>query len=132
MRVFLHSRCSLLTLGTALVCLAGALLAPAPAQAGCGEHVVVVASLEKNVPISTSALPAVPAKKNAPCSGPHCTRAPLAPTPLPAVPVVLSGLEWACLLEPLILPASRSVPHFLEDPCEHPHFAASGVYHPPR
>jgi hypothetical protein len=112
--------------------LAGALFAPAPARAGCGDHVVVIASPEKTPPLSAPAVPVAPAKKNAPCSGPHCSRAPLTPAPAPAVPVGPGGPEWAYLLQPLLLPSNYSTLYFWEAPREQPLFLASSVYHPPR
>ncbi|HTU91056.1 MAG TPA: hypothetical protein VMF69_13340 [Gemmataceae bacterium] len=132
MRTLFYRPCSLRSLGAALALLAGVLLAPAAARAGCGEHVVVIASLENNVPMSAPAPPTTPAKKHAPCSGPHCTRSPLAPPPAPLVPVGPGGSDVARILEPLLLPANHSVPCPRESPREHAIFLASSVYHPPR
>src|SRR5579884_2341767 len=132
MRVPSNSTCSLLTLGVIIISLAGVLFAPSTAQAGCGEHVVVSLPPEKKLPISAPSLPEAPAKKQVPCSGPHCTRSPFVPTPAPAVPVTMSGPDAAQLLEPLLLPASRSTTFLGEDSCEHPQFSSSGIYHPPR
>jgi|SRR5579875_1541000 len=132
MRALFDWPCSLLSLRTALVLLAGALLTPAPARAGCGEHVVVVAASEKNALLSVPLVPMAPAKKHVPCSGPHCTRLPLAPVPAPAVPVGPGGQQWACLLEPLRLPANDSAPYLQENPREQPFFVAASIYHPPR
>lgn len=132
MRAFSYWPCSPLSLGAALALLAGVLLAPAAVRAGCGDHVMVIASAQNNAPISAPVPPTMPAKKHAPCSGPHCTRAPLAPAPAPAVPVGPSGPEAARILEPLLLPASQSSPYLGECPRQTPLLIASSVYHPPR
>src|SRR5579871_1904701 len=127
MRAFLHRPCSPLSLGAVVVLLAGVLVAPTPARAGCGDHAVVVSSA-KTAPMP----PIMPVKKQAPCSGPHCTRSPVAPAPVPSAPAPPSGQEWACVLEPLLLSTNNSWPYPPNNSCEHPHFIASSVYHPPR
>jgi hypothetical protein len=132
MRALLHWPCSLSSLGTVLGLLAGVLLAPAPARAGCGEHVVVIASPENAVLHSIPVPPMAPAREHAPCSGPHCKRLPLVPTPAPAIPVGLGGQQWAYLLEPLLFPAIHSTPCPQEGPRQHLFFVTPSVYHPPR
>lgn len=111
-----------------IVFLAMVVLAPAPVRAGCGDHVVVVSSPYHRAPISVP----TPAKKPASCTGPYCTRSPLAPPLAPAVPNGPDGQQWACLLEPLHLPANQSSPNPEEALGEPQLFLASGIYHPPR
>lgn len=131
MRAIRHRPCSPLLLGAVFAFLAGAMLAPSPAQAGCGDHALIL-SPKTNGPVLAPDLPVLPAKKHAPCSGPHCSRSPITPVTPPTTPVGPSGQEWACVLEPLLLPASNSSPFRQETPREHTHFLAAGVYHPPR
>lgn len=132
MRAFFNWPCSPLSLGAALPLLAGVLLAPASARAGCGDHVVVIAAPEDDVSTFAPISPMIPAKKHVPCSGPHCSGSPLAPTPAPAVPIETGGSDAARILEPLLLPASQSSPHPWESPRPTPLLIASSVYHPPR
>src|SRR5579884_965353 len=132
MRALLHWPCSLSSLGTALVLLAGVLLAPMPARAGCGEHVVTVTLLEKTVPSSAPVPLTPPENPRIPCSGPHCTGLPTPPMPMPTAPTGPSGQQWACLLGALLSLATYSAPYAQEGPCERPLFVAASIYHPPR
>src|SRR6516162_11819561 len=100
MRAFLHATCGRLSLGVGLSLLAVVLLAPSTARAGCGDHVLVT-STTKATPLSPISAPQQPAKKQAPCSGPHCSHAPISPLPAPVAPVPAGGHEWACALPPL-------------------------------
>src|SRR5690242_18919086 len=107
MRGFVHRPCSLVTLGALFALLAGAAFAPPAVQAGCGDHVQVLTPA-RDVPVSAVSHPIVPAQKHAPCSGPHCTRSPLTPAPAPVLPPAPGAQEWACVLDPVPLPAPGS------------------------
>jgi len=66
-----------------------------------------------------------------PCSGPHCSRAPLAP-PTSPVTTVAPSQEWACFA---IVSNDVSPPgaaYRLEDDPHKPICRTFGVYHPPR
>jgi hypothetical protein len=131
MRVFLHGACHRLSLGVGLPLLAVALLAPSSARAGCGDHVLVTPAA-KAISHSPVSVPEPPAKKQAPCSGPHCSHAPITPPPAPVVPVPTGGHEWACVLLPIAMPAETSSPYIPDNHVVSPLPNGSGVYHPPR
>jgi len=131
-KVVWHGSGSRWSLGVALALLAGSLLAPTPARAGCGDHVLLTPRMNVPADDASGSLPAQPAKQHVPCSGPNCTRAPIAPAPVPVAPVSFGAPEWACVVAPLALPAANSLPHTLEPLRDHPLSAGSSVYHPPR
>jgi hypothetical protein len=76
--------------------------------------------------------PAQPFKKDAPCSGPNCSRAPVVPTPAPVAPAAPEAQEWACILAPEAAATKSSFPFTYEDPRERPLSMGSSIYHPPR
>ena len=131
MRAFLLGSSHRLSLGVGLSLLATALLAPSAARAGCGEHVLVTPAA-KATSHSPASVPEQPAKKQAPCSGPHCSHAPIAPPPAPVVPVPTGGQEWACVLLPFGLLAETSSPYTPDDSVVSPPHGGSDIYHPPR
>src|SRR5581483_9948675 len=66
--------------GVAAALLAGALLAPAPARAGCGDHLRPLQTDATPTSFRGVAVPAAPAQPApAPCHGPGCSRAPVVP-----------------------------------------------------
>jgi hypothetical protein len=66
-----------------------------------------------------------------PCTGPHCSRSPLAPSAPPAAPIV-SGQEWAYLAVVAGGAQSQGAAHRLEDDPHKPIFRTIRIYHPPR
>lgn len=132
MKAFLHGPCWRQSLGMALAVLAGALLAHGEARAGCGDHVVLTAETPAPKADIPTPSPMQPAKQPAPCTGPNCSRAPIAPPAAPAVPVAPGGQEWACVFTSLTLPLVTSSFHSPEERRERPLIVGSGVYHPPR
>jgi hypothetical protein len=119
-------------LGAILIALAGSLLAPAAAHAGCGDHVVLTPRIDPLASTGPDRAPAPPAKPQRPCHGPNCKRGPITPAPAPVAPVMPDGQDWACIAAPLTLAAAISSP-FLAEPIGHPPLLTpSGVYHPPR
>lgn len=116
-----------------LACLSIALFAPAPARAGCDYPT----HIERN-PVEFPNGTTTAAKSDTPlphkpcsCTGPHCSRQPLAPSAPTSVESVKIS-EWGRLLPLLLLvqPASdRWTPEtVLSCPLHHP----SVIYHPPR
>jgi hypothetical protein len=76
--------------------------------------------------------PAQPFKKQTPCSGPNCSRSPVAPAPAPVAPTAPNTQEWACMFAPALTSARNSSPYTPEDQRELPFSAGSSIYHPPR
>jgi hypothetical protein len=111
----------------------GIAFAPAQARAGCGDGLV---SLNTKHPTARHDARPGPADSGnpvrRPCSGPLCSRAPLAPAPtLPSTPAP----RWddAGTLSPIaLLPASGPLSMLADDPPESPIRCTSDIYHPPR
>src|SRR5579871_1153314 len=120
-----HSSVRHLWLGVVLTVLACAFLAPTPVQAGCGDHVTIAPQSQLSTP------PAQPIQTPRPCSGPHCQHAPKS-LPAPAVPIVVEGHEWACVLEPIVLPSATCTRQPGDEERAQPIFSSSRIYHPPR
>ncbi|QDV36609.1 hypothetical protein [Tautonia plasticadhaerens] len=67
-----------------------------------------------------------------PCTGPSCSRAPVAPTPSPAPPAPPSVEHWA-LVGPVIDPVGPDrAPRPRSEPPPRPARPIGGVFHPPR
>lgn len=128
-----------LVLGALWTLLAWCGVAP-QAHAGCEMPTVVVSSTSQDsheavIGSASSATfvslshHSIPGRR--PCSGPHCSRAPLVP-PTPPVIAESPNQEWACLA---VIPDGadhKGIAHFLEDNSQTPIFRASRIYHPPR
>lgn len=125
--------------GVLLALLACATFAP-QAHAGCGEPSIVTwpadgkshraeAEPSSHVPAHSSPHSSLPGPR--PCTGPHCSRTPLAPPPPPAT-VSASSQEWACL--PALSDAAdpHGIAHRLEGDLFKPIFRAFRIYYPPR
>lgn len=128
-----------LGLGVLLTLLAWGGVAP-QIRAGCEGPTVVIWSsaenshrdefvaLSKDMP-NSSPHHSVPGRK--PCSGPHCSRVPLAPPAPPATSLTVNQ-EWACFA---LLPSGadfRGSAYPLEEDPHKPIWHTFRVYHPPR
>ena len=119
------------------------LLAPAAARAGCGGDVHISRQssddLSRTHPLSAatnlfsdSRGPASFPHKHKPCSGPGCSRRPVAPMQAPSSPPTDGGEQWGCLPPSLCAPCDglaallRPEHHLL------PMDQIAGVFHPPR
>jgi hypothetical protein len=134
--------------------LAGAVLAPAPARAaGCDSHPPASLAGMLTPPgeggwgpdaptppaqpadkrtAASPARQAPPARPDAPCRGPNCSRAPHRPAPAPAPTPPSTGQEWALLdagEPPADPPPCGRVP---DRPLLPPAPPGPAVYHPPR
>lgn len=124
-----------LGLGVLLTLLAYGAVAP-QAHAGCADPTVVIwadgsSTHRVHVDSMSHSLPHSSVPGPRPCSGPHCSRAPMTPPVVP-VTVVVSSQEWACLP---VLPRSatrQDFAHRLEDDPHKPIFRTFFIYHPPR
>jgi hypothetical protein len=121
------------SLGVSLACLSVVLFVPAPARAGCDYPVHIERS-----PVDLSAsIPAMPKSdtqlpsKPCSCTGPHCSRPPLAPSAPTAVEFVKIS-EWGRLLSQLLLIPPQSDDWAPETPFAHPTQHPTSIYHPPR
>jgi hypothetical protein len=137
MRVFARGPGWRVFLGVAASLVVGFLLAPSTAHGGCGEHVMLTKIANAGTPLPPdshlppdTSFPATP--KRAPCSGPHCSRAPIAPSPTPVAPVAPGITEWACVLDSSTTLKKNSFSHEFEDPLETTSSLISSIYHPPR
>ncbi|MHB1421968.1 MAG: hypothetical protein ACYC3I_01985 [Gemmataceae bacterium] len=125
--------------GVLLTLLVGGVFAPT-VHAGCVGP-AVVASPDAGLPhraetdSSSNALPDSRTHRSAPnpppCSGPHCSGAPLAPQAPPAT-TISSSQEWACLAVVADGTDPQGITHRLEDAPHSPIFRTSSVYYPPR
>src|SRR5262249_24081998 len=106
---------------------AAVFLAPAEAQASCGDYLV-----PGGHGLGSPARPPAPADPAQPCSGPHCSRAPLPITPAPLPPAPVRG-DQAPAADPAAT-LSDATPSFLapDEGAAHPVRRASNVFHPPR
>jgi hypothetical protein len=111
-----------------LALLAGALLAPSAARAGCDS----VTHIEKMRPATKGALP-TPASPSqpCPCTGPTCSRAPFVPAAPPVV-VTLRLPDWVCPGPPLSLAPSFSTSPVAADEPLPPVRQGATIYRPPR
>jgi hypothetical protein len=139
MRALRYWPCCRLCFGVLLALWASSLFSPR-ARAGCNEHVVVTwptagMSYRGEVDLSSRLLPnpsphhSLPGPR--PCSGPHCSRAPLAPLAPPATTIAPSQ-EWACLALISSGADGQGRAHHLEDGPHKPIFRKLRIYHPPR
>jgi hypothetical protein len=112
----------------------GAAFAPAQARAGCGDGLVPLHA-GRQAPRGPAAAPeSRDAQRQAPqpCSGPHCSRAPLIPGPAPGS-TAPRGVDDFCTLVPiLLLPAPRPLAEPGDRAPGCPVHRASQVYRPPR
>jgi hypothetical protein len=113
--------------------LGGAFLAPSPVRAECGDYVMFGpgAAAHRGGQAPTPHEPVAPGGKHAPCSGPMCSRGPMAPPPAPASAPVRAG-EWAHLvsLPPDVDAGAMSL--LTQSSNSRPVHRPSAVYHPPR
>jgi len=118
-----------------MVLLGGGGVAP-PARAGCETPTVLMKPTAGNAHPSEVGSPSVPLPHQSmpgscPCSGPHCSRAPLAPATPPATTITFTQ-EWA---NTPTIPNHEELPNAayrLEEGLYTPIFRTSPVYHPPR
>ncbi len=73
-----------------------------------------------------------PLKNDCACSGPHCTRSPVAPIPAPIVLTQPSGQEAAYLVPLQLLLGCDSLQIVLDHRHDYPPVVAADIYHPPR
>jgi hypothetical protein len=121
--------------GWALPVLAGVFLAPAGARADCGDYVVT--RLSHDMMASSSAQqaagqlpPAAPRHK--PCSGPHCSHAPVAPPARVPTTQRPTFREWGCVIADLCLAPLDPRIVFPEEQTQRPVRLSSAIFHPPR
>ncbi|HEY7326696.1 MAG TPA: hypothetical protein VH592_03585 [Gemmataceae bacterium] len=121
------------SLGVPLACLSVVLFAPSPAQAGCDypAHIertpVDLPDSIPNAPKSDTHLPSKPCS----CTGPHCSRQPLAPSAPPSIESV-KVTEWGRLLSGLLLTPPASDTWLPETSASCPARHPCSIYHPPR
>ena len=106
MNLALRHRLAPLWAGALAALLAGGVLAPAEARAGCSHYIVgqsearvrsALADLEVlSFVRHDESAPTTPADRPLPCSGPSCKSQPSAPPLIPAPPHARAEL-WACL-----------------------------------
>lgn len=125
-----------------LTALLGSLLLPAPARASCGDYVHLSApshrsassenreQFSKNVIATTEAH--TPAKHQAPCSGPNCSRRPVRPAPEPIASVVLGSEQWASLATVPVPELPQPGITLFEGRAGHAVRGLLTVFHPPR
>jgi hypothetical protein len=121
------------SLGVSLACLSAVLLAPAPARAGC-DYPTHVERMPVDLPSNFSTAPMSDTqhpRKPCSCTGPHCSRQPLAPSAPTSVESV-KITEWGRLLPHLLVappPSDRWTP---QDPFVCPARHPAVIFHPPR
>ncbi len=98
--------------------------APTEAHAGCGDG---------QVPLHAAPAAPDPAPRPLPpCSGPTCSRLPLAPPAVPPVVVPSAVDDLAVLANGLPGVPSRHSRFLDDDPAGHPTRTPHSIYHPPR
>jgi hypothetical protein len=117
-------------LGAFLALLGWACFTPG-ARAGCGGH-VFVGNPAAHQTAGRSEQPARPAPARAPCAGPHCSKAPAAPTPAPVSRRVPAEQHGALVPAAPALPESPVSSALAETSPDRPAGAGSAIYHPPR
>lgn len=116
-----------------LAFLSFALLAPTPARAGCDypTHIERTSvDLPDSIPAASKSDSRLPSKPCS-CTGPHCSRAPLAPSAPTSVESVKIS-EWGRLLSRLLLTPPQSNDWTAEILFSHTTRHPSSIYHPPR
>lgn len=114
--------------GWALPVLAGLLLAPVAARADCGDYVVTRLSRAGTLPAAEHAVP----RPHKPCSGPHCSQAPVAPpAPVPANPLPTYP-EWGCAFDGLLIAPPDATALLPGQRASRPVPLPSDIFHPPR
>ena len=132
---FFRRRLVHLPSGMPLACLAVALLAPAPARAGCDYPTHIERTADDTIsargntvtPKSDTQLPNKPCS----CTGPTCSRQPLAPPP-PSSVVSVNISQWGRLVPPFILVSPQAESSVSDEPLQLPSRHPSTIYHPPR
>ena len=142
MERFVHWRWSLGSAGVLGSCLIF-LFAPSSAQAGCDRNVHVVRNSAGD---RFSAPPSSPVAKSlsgsrkststptdhTPCSGPGCSRRPVAPARVPSVPSTEQSEQWGDLPSMLAARPPDSIFALTAQPVSAPIRFVSVVFHPPR
>jgi hypothetical protein len=129
----LGRRLSLSFLGMPLACLSAVLFASPSARAGC-DYPSHIENTPVNqlgglatVPKTDTQMPSKPCS----CTGPYCSRQPLAP-PAPTSVESVKISEWASLLSRLFLTPPPSDSWVPETPFAPPPRHPISIYHPPR
>lgn len=121
--------------GGTVAVLAWLLLAPAEAWAACGDHVVTARSLTGSPSQPDSAIPSDPLSTHdhrRPCSGPTCSRAPVAPPAAPASVAQERSHEAALPLGPMSVSVTHPTGAQPDDPLARPIRRGVAIFHPPR
>ncbi len=124
------------SVGLPAACLTAVLLLPASVHAGCDypthiERTELDSDAITGKTISRSnADRHVPAKPCS-CTGPTCSRQPLAP-PAPNSVVSVRISEWGRLVPLLVLTAPQADTCIVDEPLSHPSRLPSVIFHPPR
>ncbi len=129
-----HSRRLARLAGVALAALAGALLTPRFADAGCGPRRMLPAGPHGAHAATPDAhRPQLPApERPAPCRGPHCSRAPDRAPPAPAPTAPAHGDLHACLSPRPAVPGGGDGAHLREPSALAPAGHLPRVERPPR
>ncbi len=124
--------------GWVLPILAGVICAPGAAQAGCGGHVYIEKTILNNTIAARDSLntrlfaPIEHQKHPKPCSGPTCSRGPMAPlAPVPTVPSSIQE-EWCFATSRLDFTPPDWTSSAFEPQTLRLVRRASHIFHPPR
>ncbi len=109
----------------------GTVFAPAEAHAGCGDGLMPLHAASPRGS-RTGASPEQPARRHLPCSGPSCSRVPLAPPAAPLSIPVPRGDDPGALPPPPPLASTNPFARLADDSYPAPVRYASDIYHPPR
>jgi hypothetical protein len=119
----------------ALVLLASLAFFPAQAHASCGDYVHLGTHRADGAmpadPLAAHSSDA-PRPAHAPCSGPNCSRLPLAPPPAPLPQAPTGGSEWGVLTTWQCLLDFEHESSLRQDCPLTPVYIITFIYHPPR
>ena len=118
--------------GVTLVLLAGWLAAPASARASCGDYVHIGQTGAHKAERPDGAMPAAPAKHKLPCTGPHCSRAPVSDPPLSTSQGPPRIEQWANASGLLPGDSPAPAPALWDSGARPPVTMPSPIFHPPR
>jgi hypothetical protein len=101
------------------------------ARGSCGQYVTIAGRYPAAQENPTEKAP-MPAPGHAPCKGPSCSRDPVAPPPVSAVPTAPSPPDWAWADASPTCQQDRGKGFPRDDPSSPPPPPARRIYHPPR
>ena len=115
-----------------LLLLAGCLAAPVKARAGCGDYVHIGQLSARDAAHPGHALPPTPAGHKRPCTGPHCSRAPVSDLPLSTSQGPPRIEQWGNASELLPGDGPAPVPALRDSVTHAPATIPNPIFHPPR